>query len=184
MTFYLLDGKQQHLPAPLTAPKDAPTLIVTPPHATASFDSPRIIYFREPHRPEYFANSAWADTPARMMAPLIVASLQQSAAFRAVVLSPSTAAGELRLDVDIIRLQQEFGSSPSHVRFTLRSYLVDTESRQIVAWREFDESVSAPQDTPYGGVLAANIAVGDVLEQLTIFCAEAAKRWHERAPYQ
>ncbi|MGG2343650.1 ABC-type transport auxiliary lipoprotein family protein, partial [Aeromonas veronii] len=89
---------------------------------------------------EYFAHSEWIDTPARMIAPGIVAALEGTGAFRAVVLAPSAAAGDLRLDVEIIRLQQEFDRSPSRTRFTLRAYLVDSDSRQVLAWREFDET--------------------------------------------
>ena len=89
----------------------APTLIINPPHAAAGFDSPRIIYVRETHKLEYFAHSEWVDTPARMLAPLIVAAVENSGAFRAVVLTPSAAAGDLRLDTEIIRLQHEFLSA-------------------------------------------------------------------------
>jgi cholesterol transport system auxiliary component len=155
----------------------APTLIVNPPHASAGFDSHRIIYVREPHQLEYFAHSEWVDTPARMIAPGIVAALENTGAFRAVVLTPSAAAGDLRLDVEILRLQHEFGSTPSRVRFTLRAYLVDNENRQVLAWREFDETVVAVQGDPYGGVIAANGAVQEVMQRLASFCAEAAGSW-------
>ncbi|WP_428827445.1 ABC-type transport auxiliary lipoprotein family protein [Azonexus sp. IMCC34842] len=176
-SFYTLDGAPRASQAAPPRPTAAPTLIVNPPHAAAGFDSHRIIYVREPHQLEYFANSEWADTPARMIAPLIVAALEQSGAFRAVVPTPSTASGDLRLDVEIVRLQQEFNDSPSRVRFTLRAYLVDTGSRQVLAWREFDQSIAAAQDNPYGGVMAANGAVQKVLDQLAAFSAEAAQNW-------
>lgn len=57
------------------------------------FDSQRIIYVREPYQLEYFVHSEWIDTPARMIAPRIVAALEDTGAFRAVVLAPSAAAG-------------------------------------------------------------------------------------------
>ena len=155
----------------------APTLIVNPPRAAPGFDSQRIIYVREPYQLEYFAHSEWIDTPARMIAPGIVAALEGTGAFRAVVLAPSAAAGDLRLDVEIIRLQQEFDRSPSRTRFTLRAYLVDSDSRQVLAWREFDETVPAPQANPYGGVMAANSAVQQVVQRLASFCADAAGNW-------
>ncbi|MBS1139840.1 MAG: hypothetical protein H6R13_1293 [Proteobacteria bacterium] len=155
----------------------APTLIVNPPHAAAGFDSHRIIYVREPQQLEYFARSEWVDTPARMIAPSIVAALENTRAFRAVVMTPSAAAGDLRLDVEILRLQHEFGSLPSRVRFTLRAYLVDNETRQVLAWQEFDEAVVAEQDNPYGGVMAANRAVQNVMARLASFCAKAAGSW-------
>ena len=149
-------------------------MIVNPPPAAAGFDSQRIIYVREAHKLEYFAHSEWVDPPARMLAPLLVAAVESSGAFRAVVLTPSAAAGDLRLDTEIIRLQHEFLTQPSRVRFTLRAYLVDNKTRRVLAWREFDAVVPAASENPYGGVVAANRAVQTVLEDLSAFCAEAA----------
>jgi cholesterol transport system auxiliary component len=167
--------------APAAAPAAAPTLIVNPPHAAAGFDSQRIIYVREAHKLEYFAHSEWVDTPPRMLAPLLVAAVENTGAFRAVVLTPSAAAGELRLDTEILRLQHDFGSPPSRVRFTLRAYIVDNTTRRVLAWREFDETVAAASEDPYGGVVAANRAVQAVLEHLASFCAEAAGNWQAPA---
>jgi cholesterol transport system auxiliary component len=155
----------------------APTLMIDPPHAAAGFDSQRIIYVREPHKLEYFAHSEWVDPPARMLAPLLVAAIEHTGAFRAVVLTPSAASGELRLDTEIVRLQQEFGSLPSRVRFTLRAYLVEEKTRRVLAWREFEAVVAAASENPYGGVVAANRAVQTVLEDLAAFCAETARGW-------
>lgn len=163
--------------APASALSGAPTLIVEPPHAAAGFDSPRIIYVREAHKLEYFAHSEWVDPPARMLAPLLVAAIEHTAAFRAVALTPSAATGELRLDTEIIRLQQEFGIPPSRVRFTLRAYLVDARTRGVLAQREFEAVVPAASEDPYAGVVAANSAVQTVLEELALFCAEAAGGW-------
>lgn len=147
------------------------TLVVNPPHAASGGTSQRIIYVREPHKLEYFAHSEWVDPPARMLAPLIVAALERSGAFRAVVETPSAAAGDLRLDTEIIRLQHDFQTRPSHVRFTLRAYLVEDKTRRVVGWREFDATVPSKSDNPYGGVIAANQAVHTVLHELADFCA-------------
>ena len=176
-TFYSLSGTPGATPAaaPTTLPAAAPTLMVNPPHAAAGFDSPRIIYMRETHKLEYFAHSEWVDPPARMLAPLLVAALQNTGAFRAVVPTPSSAAGDLRLDTEIVRLQHEFQSQPSRVRLTLRAYLVEDKTRRVLAWREFDATFPAASEDPYGGVVAANRAVQDVLALLSAFCAEAAR---------
>ena len=167
--------------SPAPASQAAPTLIVNPPHAATGFDSQRIIYVRKAHQLEYFAHSEWVDTPARMIAPLIVAAIQNRGMFRAVVLTPSAAAGDLRLDTEIMRLQHDFGSQPSRVQFTLRAYIVDNATRRVLAWREFDETVAATSEDPYGGVVAANRALQAVLELLAGFCAEAARNWHPPA---
>ena len=179
--FYSLESTRGAAPvaasttSPAAPSATAPTLIINPPHAAAGFDSPRIIYVRETHKLEYFAHSEWVDPPARMLAPLIVAAVENTGAFRAVVLTPSAAAGDLRLDTEIVRLQHEFQTQPSRVRFTLRAYLVDDRTRRVLAWREFDAAVPAASEDPYGGVLAANRAVQTVLENLATFCAETAR---------
>jgi len=182
-SFYSLDSARGAAPAsvPPIVPAAAPTLIINPPHAAAGFDSSRIIYVRETHKLEYFSRNEWVDTPARMLAPLIVAAVENSGRFRAVVLTPSAAAGDLRLDTEIVRLQHDFGSQPSRVRFTLRAYMVDSTTRRVLASREFDETVAAASRDPYGGVVAANRAVQSVLEQLASFCATAAGNWQPPA---
>ena len=163
-------------------PTAAPTLLISTPRAAAGFDSPRIIYVREPHKLEYFAHSEWIDTPARMLSPLIVAAVENSGAFRAVVHAPSSASGDLRLDTDILQLQQEFESGASRVRFVLRAYLVEDASRRVIASREFEALATAPSADPYGGVVAANQAVRTVLENVAAFCAEAAGSWRPKHP--
>ena len=184
-SFYSLDrASAEPRATPRVAPPgsiEAPTLVVNPPHAAAGFDSQRIIYVREAHKLEYFAHSEWVDTPARMLAPLIVAAAENGGTFRAVVLTPSAAAGDMRLDTEIARLQQNFDVQPSRVRFTLRAYMVDNVTREVLAWREFDETVAAASDDPYGGVVAANRAVQSVVDQLARFCTEAAGNWHRSA---
>ena len=151
------------------------TLIVSPPHAAAGFDSQRIMYMRKADQLEYFAHNQWVDTPARMLSPLIVAAIESSGAFRAVVNTPSPAAGELRLDTEVLRLQQEFAGTPSQSRFSLRAYLVDSATRQVIASRQFEATIPAASEDPHGGVVAANRAVQSVLAGLATFCAEAAR---------
>ena len=162
-------------PSPATTPAGGPTLMVSPPRAAAGFDSQRIIYLREPHKLEYFAQSEWVDPPARMLGPLLVSAIERSGAFRAVMMTPGSASGEMRLDTEVVRLQQEFQTQPSRVHFTLRAYVVEERTRRVLAWREFDTTVDAASEDPYGGVVAANQAVQNVLAQLASFCAETAR---------
>jgi cholesterol transport system auxiliary component len=183
--FYSLDNAYSelqefaHAPAAPSAP--VPTLIVTPPRAASGFNSQRIVYLRQAHQLEYYAHSEWIDTPARMLAPLIATAVARSGAYRAVVLTPSAASGELRLDTEIVRLQHDLRSQPSAVRFTLRAIVVDNSSRQVLARSEFDVAVPVTSEDPYGSVVAANRAVQAVLEQLAIFCAKATKLWQPAA---
>lgn len=171
--FYSLDRTEETtVPVSLQGARTL-TLIVSSPQAASGFDSQRIIYTRRAHKLEYFAHSEWIDTPARMLAPMIVAALQGSSAFRVVVLSPSTALGELRLDTEILRLQHDFSQQPSRVHFTLRAHLIDNKTRRVIRSREFDASTPASSDDPYGGVVAANRVVRHVLVELAAFCSDA-----------
>jgi cholesterol transport system auxiliary component len=174
--FYALDGASAR-PATAALPPNPtrPTLIVEPPHAASGFDNSRIIYTREAHRLEFFAHSEWVDPPARMIAPLIVAAVEAGGAFSAVVSAGGAAAAEIRLTTEIVRLLQDFSTSPSRVRFTLRATLVDSVKRRVIAVREFDANVAAASDNTAGGVAAANLVVDQVLQALADFCAAAAR---------
>ena len=150
------------------------TLLVAPPTAAPGFDSLRMVYLRSPQVLEAFAFHEWADTPARMLAPLLVRALQRGGAFAVVVQAPSAATGTWRLETEVIRLQHDFTARPSQVRLTLRAVLVDTLTRQPLAWREFDERVPAAADTPAGGAAAAHAATQRVLAAVAVFVAEQA----------
>lgn len=173
-SFYALDGPaaMAGVPGVSVPTRSTRTLIINPPHAAAGFDSQRIIYVREPHKLEYFAHSEWVEAPARMLGPLLLAAIERSGAFRAVVLTPGAAAGDWRLDTEIVRLQHEFQTRPSRVRFTLRATLVDDRTRRVIAVREFESSIAATSDDPYGGVVAANRAVQGALNDLSLFLSE------------
>ena len=161
-----------------TTAKARVTLVVNTPRADAGFDSPHIMYVREPYKLEYFVHSEWVDTPARMLLPMVVSSVDRAGAFKAVVPATIAATGELTLDTEIVRLQQDFSVQPSRVVFTLRAYLVDAQTQKTIVWRELEAVVAAASDDPYGGVLAANRAVQIALQQVADFCVEAEKLWH------
>ncbi len=177
-SYYSLDAPGG-TPAPAQrAPRSSGyTVIVNTPSAAAGFDSQRILYVRQAHKLEYFAHSEWVDPPARMLAPLIVTALEATGAFRAVVSVPGSASGELRLETEVLMLQQEFLTKPSQVRIGLRAYLVENDTRRVVATRDFEVLRASPSEDPYGGVQAANAAVRAVLQQLAAFCAETAAAW-------
>lgn len=170
--FYALEATPGS-PAPV-AP-GAPSLLITPTRAAAGFDSQRIIYVRQDHRIEYFARSEWVDTPAHMLGGLLVTEMSNNGSFRSAAMGTGAATADLRLVTDIIRLQQEFQGSPSQLRFTLRATLLDGRTQRVLAWREFDARVAAASDDPYGGVVAANQAVHQVVRQVSAFLDETVR---------
>lgn len=159
------------LRSPDNATRTLPTLIITPTRAAAGFDSQRIIFVRHDHQLEYFAHSEWVDTPARMLGPLLASALEGTAAYGAVVVTPASASGDLRLETEIVRLQHNFQGNPSRVQFALRAFLLDDKTRRVMAWREFSGESASASATPQGGVDAANTVVQSVLNDLAQFVA-------------
>ena len=177
--YYALDASATQLAAAgAAAPAaSAPTLVVAAPHAAAGFDTRHIVYLRRAQQLESYSQAEWVDTPARMLAPLLVAALAQRAAFGAVVAAPDPVVGDLRLETTILRLQQDFTTSPSRVRFTLRATLLDVATRRVLAVREFDASEASASEDAYGGVGAAHRVVQQQLQALASFCGDAARNW-------
>ena len=161
-------------PSRVAAPAGAPSLLVSVPRAAAGLDTRLIAYQRQPQRIAYYAASEWLDTPARLLAPLLVRAAEGTGAFRVVLQAPASASAQWRLDTEILRLQQNFGNGPSQLRLTLRAVLVDTGSRAVLATREFDASVPAASDDAAGGVAAAQRAALQLAQELAAFCATAA----------
>lgn len=151
----------------------APTLVIGIPRAAPGFDNHQMAYIRQSHRLEYFRQSEWIAAPAAMLSPIIAAALERSGEFSAVVHAPTSIVGQLRLDVEIIRLQQEFFQVPSQVHFTLRVHLLDTSTRQVIAWHEFDSFVATASEDPYAGVIATNTVIRNVMKELADFCVSA-----------
>ena len=164
---YVLDAR----PAPAARkPAREAAVALGGPRARPGFDTARMAYVRRAHEIEYFAKHRWADTPARMLAPLLVEALEPAGEFRSA--APGAVTAGLRLEVEIARLYQDFTARPSRIRFTLRAQLVDAGSRQVVGTREFDEVEAAPSEDAYGGVVAANRALERLLRQVVDFATE------------
>ncbi len=157
---------------PMAGP--APALVVAPPTAAPGFDGPQIAYVKALHELEFFSRSEWVDTPAHMLAPLLVRALERSGAFASVAEARSASSTALRLDAEVVRLVQEFTVRPSRVRLTVHIRLSEVASQRVLGAREFEAVEQAPSDTVQGGVVAANRAVQRVLDEIVAYCARAA----------
>ena len=156
---------------PGTNPRTGPpgvhgVLVVGVPQAEAGFEQARMAYLQRPYEVSYYATNVWADTPARMMAPVLLQSLERTNLWRVVVPMPTAVRGDYRLDISGLMLQQEFLQRPSGTRVRLRAQLTETKEQRIMGARSLESFEPAPSEDAYGGVLAANRAVTRVLESL------------------
>ncbi len=168
---YVLDAQPV---VPESAVKRDLVLAVNMPEARPGFETEQIVYFRQPYELNYFVNSRWTDTPARMLQPLLLQAVQRSGSFRAVVETGSAVPGDVRLDTDLIRLQHDFTTHPSRVQITLQAQLIDVRSNRVLAVQRFDDTENSSTEDAYGGVIAANRLVQRMLGKLAEFCVDAS----------
>ncbi len=153
-------------------PRRAGTLLVMTPDTQPAYNTNRMAYTTKKYQLSYFGRNQWAETPAQMLLPLIVQSLQNTEYYRAVAAAPYMGKAEYLLTTQIIKLQQNFLHKPPTIEFYLRAQLTHLTNNQVVATKQFAMVTPLHENTPYGGVLAANEATGKLLASLTNFCVE------------
>ena len=149
-------------------------LAVSVPRALTGFDTTQMAYVQQPYELNYFVTSRWADTPARMLEPIIAQAMQQTQSFRSVVQASGMIPADVRLDIELVRLQQDFMTRPSRMQLTLRAQLIDLRNKRLLAAQQFDETETAASEDAYGGVVAANRVLQRVLGKLAEFCVNAS----------
>lgn len=177
-TWHVLDAR----PAVAAPARGEWVLGVSVPSAAPGVDSAAMVYVQTEHAVDHYATHRWVDTPARMLAPLLTRTLEDTGSFRAVVPVATAARVDLRLDTELVRLRQNFLTRPSRVEITLRAQLVDVAARKALATRYVEVTQHASSDDAPGGVAAANAAVARALAQVAAFCVDAAADFRPRAP--
>jgi cholesterol transport system auxiliary component len=145
------------------------TLRVSQPRGAPGYDTSRMAYVQESHRLDYFTHNKWVDTPAHMLRPIITQTLERSGLFHVVLETPAPVAAQLHLDTEILHLRQVFKGGGSIVQLSLRLVLVDQINRRVLATQVLSFSEPAPENTPYGGVVAANRTIARLLPVLIEF---------------
>lgn len=148
------------------------TLLVTVPKAAPGFDSNRIAYIKEPLKLDYYNSSVWSDTPQKMLLPILVSAFEKTGAFKAVMSPPASALADLRVDVDVIRLQHEFMTQPSQVRVTARIKVMGMKSGHVLGTQVFEAVEPAPSEDAYGAARAANAAIQKLLADMLPFALQ------------
>ncbi|MEX0732725.1 MAG: ABC-type transport auxiliary lipoprotein family protein [Aquisalimonadaceae bacterium] len=142
-------------------------LTITRMTSRPGYDSSAIAYRQSDFELRYFAENRWADRPTRMLHPALTATLDGLGPFRYVVSSQSGISTRYRLDVELIRLEQDFQQQPSRVHLAIQVRLLDEQSREIRLDRALAVTETAPSDDPQGGVIAANNALEKLLHELS-----------------
>lgn len=166
-TEYVIDSVPQVVKK---KPAHHATIYISQPEATTVFNTTLMAYKVKPHEVSYFSKNRWVATPAQMLQPLIVQTLQKTHHFRAIGSGGAPGNYTYILNTQILDFQQEFFTHASLMTVTIRAQLVKVATNQIVATKEFSVQERAPQNTPYGGVIAANRATAKILAELARWC--------------
>jgi cholesterol transport system auxiliary component len=155
-----------------SAPTSSHLVLLVSSVQSVGYDARHMAYSMRPYERTFYAFSQWADTPPRLIQPLVVQTMEASGYFRAVIESSSSSPADVRLDLDLLVLQHEYDSTWSQGRMVIRAQLNDLETNGILGTRIFESTAPAPMETPYGGVLALNVTLENILGELVVWVAE------------
>lgn len=144
-------------------------LLISIPDASPGYNTANMIYVTIPYKLRSFANNHWVAPPGEMLAPLLAQELRNTSYFRAVVNAPYSGYADYRLDTQLLVLEQEFLQPISQVRIVMQATLINNSNNRVVVSRRFQEFAPAPENNPYSGVLATNLAAAAISKDITHF---------------
>lgn len=150
------------------------TLIVLAPETEPIYDTTQMAYMTRAHEVGYFSQNEWAETPSRMMQPLIVQTIRNTHHFSEVLSPPHFGQHTYALRTEIQELREDFTTDPATLRLALRFQLSRESTNQVIGTKELSAQEPMLEKTPYAGVVAANGATAKVLGELAKFIVEKA----------
>ncbi len=150
------------------------TLLVLVPEAEPMYATTQMAYTTRAYQVAYFSQNEWAETPARMIQPLIVESLRHTHYFSEVLSSPHFGRHTFALRTEILELKQDFTSEPATLQIVMRFSLSREATNRVIATRELSVQEPMHERNPYAGVAAANEAMVKLLRELASFVVEKA----------
>jgi cholesterol transport system auxiliary component len=159
------------IPSVAVQARHSASIFVAEPTAVSFYNTADMAYSNYPYQIGYFVKSSWAATPAQMLQPLIVQTLQNTKHYSAVSSAVGIGQYNYLLNTQLIQFQQDFTSGRNIFKLHARLQLVQSSSNQLVASKDVSIAIPAPQNNAYGGVVAANMATRELLAEIAKFCA-------------
>lgn len=153
-------------------------VVVTPAAASGALMTDRILVKPNRLQAEYLPAGRWADPAPVLVQSLLVASLQNSGAFRLVGRDDAGLIPDFTLLADLRDFQAEAPAEPGGawtIRIGLAVTLIDESDRQVLASRTFAQTASAPSDQTLPLVTAFDAAMAQVLQQIVDWTIATAR---------
>jgi cholesterol transport system auxiliary component len=162
--YYILDAPDAKSP-PAAAPK--PVTLAVPPTSAASFyDTQDLVFSRSPGTRAYYQFNAWTERPARAIHDLLVARLERSGAFKAVVGGDRPVENALVLRTELEEIYHDAVKPPGQARIVLTAELIDPSRNVSLARRSFSQAAPAPTYDAEGAVQGFRQVLGALLDEV------------------
>lgn len=161
-------------PAPARAPRREAALLLAPTTAPAFYDTQEIVFSKSPGTRGLYQFSHWTEPPSARVFNLLAARLQAAGSFRSVASTNSGVRGRWLLRTQIEEIYHDASSSPGTARLLLTAELSEPDKRVLLARRSFGAAVPAASFDADGAAQALRVALGQVLDELTVWVDAAA----------
>ncbi len=145
------------------------TVFVADTTAAAGYDTDQIIYLKCPYELKAYSRNRWVAPPNEMLTSLVAQSLRNTCYFKAVTTAPYVGQSQYRIETKLLKLQHEFFCCPSQVRMVIQVVIIENCCREVIGEKVCEIVLPAPQNNPYGGVIAANHATSMLLNEIANF---------------
>ena len=134
-------------------------IYVAPITANSLYDTTEIAYSTKPYQVDYYVKNQWADSPARMLRPLIIKTLQNTRYFHLVTSNSGIGIFNYILNVELVELRQVFSGNSNTIHFSMNAELISTQASKVIATKQITVTEPVSMMKPYAAVMAANRAV-------------------------
>ena len=154
----------------------APVLKLMPVYGSAPFVSTDIIYRHAHQGLGSYTLSRWSDAPVKMIETYLVEILGWNGPARAVLPPESTSTADILLEGMLydFSLHLDSDSRPAGV-VTMRFYLVNSDTRQLIATKDLSATIPARGTDAAHAVKAIDRAVQDICGKLTVWLSQELK---------
>lgn len=131
------------------------------------FNTEKIIYTIRPRQIGAFVKHEWADTPAKLLEPVILNRLLQSHVHPVLNNFPGNA--QYILVIQIIKLQQNYYSDAAYAQVQIKADLINNKTKLLISSLNFSGEKQMQAKNPVSGVHTINDLISDFSQQLLVF---------------
>jgi cholesterol transport system auxiliary component len=167
-TGYLINA----VPAVKKSSQRAGAILVLRPETNPIYNSTRMAYTTRPYQITYYGESRWAEAPADMLASLIAQTLQKTNHYKAIITPPFTGLYSYALRTQIKTLLIDYSHPRPVFRLSIQAQLISASSNRLLSSHDFTVTMTLPQRSPYGAVVAANRAAEKIMSEMAVWCVK------------